>query len=125
MHYLRAWRKKPRQPKAKAKKSPHCSVAGCSRPNRARGMCKKHYDQDWFRRNPPCFATGCQRKSFARGLCQMHYKREERAAMRQPGKTGKSSNDETHIISALDFAITTFPPPHNLSAPLIGGPSYR
>jgi hypothetical protein len=60
-----------------------CSVKGCGRPARARGVCTTHYA--WMRRHnclpqlqpktETCTVDGCDKKHEARGLCPMHYQR--------------------------------------------------
>lgn len=56
-----------------------CSVEGCGRPHKARGLCKAHYakwryDQLPFAA-PGCSADGCERPHYAKGLCGSHYTR--------------------------------------------------
>src|SRR5690606_10858604 len=68
-----------------------CSVPGCDRPVKARGLCNGHY-QRWLkegdvladvplgelktRREPAqCSVPGCDRPVRARGLCNGHYQR--------------------------------------------------
>lgn len=68
-----------------------CSVAGCERSVRARGLCGAHYDR-WrhhgdpeirLRRpkgSPPdrCAIEGCERPATTRDWCEMHYSRWKR-----------------------------------------------
>lgn len=64
-----------------------CSVEGCGRAVKSRGMCQAHYIRWWrtgetgpaeikvkglFR---PCSMPGCDRRSDSKGLCDRHYRR--------------------------------------------------
>lgn len=62
--------------------SPICSMPGCDKPHRARGLCNTHYH--YLRRHnhlPPklypetCTIDGCDKNLEARGLCYLHYTR--------------------------------------------------
>lgn len=59
-----------------------CSVAGCTSPHRARGLCNTHYH--YLRRHnelpqrpfkTECTVDGCEEPHEARGLCHLHYAR--------------------------------------------------
>jgi hypothetical protein len=71
-------KKKAPAPKAGGKKT--CSVEGCTRAYRAKGLCFFHY-RKWRRgeieKRPPRFKTcgkpDCSKKVVAHGLCQEHY----------------------------------------------------
>ncbi len=71
-------KKKAPAPKAGGKKA--CSVAGCKRAYRAKGLCFFHYKK-WRRgeleKRPPrydtCGKEGCRKKVVAHGLCQEHH----------------------------------------------------
>ncbi len=71
-------RKKAPTPKAGGKKA--CTVAGCKRAYRAKGLCFFHYAK-WRRgeleQRPPRYKTcgkeGCKKKVVAHGLCQEHH----------------------------------------------------
>jgi hypothetical protein len=77
---------------------PTCSVEGCPRPVKGRGLCNKHYKRWWrygdveLRRVPhvnrkPCSIEGCIRLSEARGLCPVHYARwHDHGDPRHPGR---------------------------------------
>jgi hypothetical protein len=67
-----------------------CSVEGCDRPHRARGLCTTHYarvhvygwpDPTTPPSPPPplppilCRVDGCTAKHFGYGYCQTHYRR--------------------------------------------------
>jgi hypothetical protein len=70
--------KKAPAPKGGGKKA--CTVAGCKRAYRAKGLCFFHYDK-WRRgeleKRPPryhtCSKEGCKKKVVAHGLCQEHF----------------------------------------------------
>lgn len=68
-----------------------CTVNGCDRPHKARGLCQTHYMQ--FKRGAPitetiksrvrdkpleCVEDGCSNPVKANGLCKMHYQRKLR-----------------------------------------------
>lgn len=67
-----------------------CSVDGCGRPRKTRGLCQTHYVRLWrtgsagdseLKRRPagvPCSVEGCSRPSKSRDLCSMHYHRWQR-----------------------------------------------
>jgi hypothetical protein len=71
-------KKKAPAPKAGGKKS--CTVAGCKRAYRAKGLCFFHYKK-WRReelegrpaRWETCHKEGCKKKIAAHGLCQEHF----------------------------------------------------
>lgn len=62
-----------------------CSVDGCERLVRARGMCVKHYER--WRRNgsvelpplpPRCEVLGCKLPARMEGRCRLHFGAQER-----------------------------------------------
>lgn len=68
-----------------------CSVDGCERPHKTRGLCQMHYwrwrvrgatgpaDRLKLLRQPDaCMVDGCANSAHGRGLCQMHYSRWRR-----------------------------------------------
>jgi hypothetical protein len=71
-------RKKAPAPKGGGKKT--CSVTGCKRAYRAKGLCFFHY-RKWRRgelegrpeRYKTCSKPDCKKKVVAHGLCQEHY----------------------------------------------------
>ena len=73
-------KKKTKAPAAKAGGKKACTVAGCKRAYRAKGLCFFHY-QKWRRgeleSRPPrydtCGKEGCKKKVVAHGLCQEHF----------------------------------------------------
>lgn len=59
-----------------------CSIDGCSRAVRARGLCNTHYSQ-WHDAKreaeaQPCRVDACQKSARTRGLCNAHYLRWRR-----------------------------------------------
>ncbi|HTP52652.1 MAG TPA: hypothetical protein VMK42_18335 [Anaeromyxobacteraceae bacterium] len=87
-------KKKKKAPKAKGGGKRACSVAGCKRSYRAKGLCFFHY-QKWRRgelearprRYKTCSKEECKKKVFAHGLCQEHHdawKKSRKGAPVQP-----------------------------------------
>ncbi len=72
-------KKKAPLPKGNGKKA--CSVAGCKRAYRAKGLCFFHYDK-WRRdelegkpgRYVTCNKEKCRKKVLAHGMCEEHFK---------------------------------------------------
>lgn len=51
-----------------------CSFEGCGRAHYGKGLCKRHYNQQYKRPpQPPCSFVGCGRASHIAGLCARHY----------------------------------------------------
>ncbi len=79
-------KKKTPAPKGGGKKT--CSVAGCKRAYRAKGLCFFHYKK-WRRgelgdrpaRFKTCSKPDCEKKVAAHGLCQEHYDAWKKARM--------------------------------------------
>ncbi len=73
-------KKKTKSPSPKGGGKKTCSVAGCKRAYRAKGLCFFHYKK-WRRgeieSRPPrydtCNAEGCRKKVVAHGKCQEHF----------------------------------------------------
>lgn len=52
-----------------------CSIEGCERPSRGRGLCSSHWTS-WARSSderPRCRIAGCDRAAISRGWCNSHY----------------------------------------------------
>ena len=73
-------------PKAKAAGKKSCSIAGCKRAYRAKGLCFFHYKK-WRReelegkpaRWIACSKPECKKKVFEHGLCQEHFEAWKKA----------------------------------------------
>ena len=71
---------KKKAPAAKGGGKKSCTVAGCKRAYRAKGLCFFHYKK-WRRgeleKRPPrydtCHKESCKKKVVGHGLCQEHY----------------------------------------------------
>jgi hypothetical protein len=80
-------RKKAPAPKGGGKKK--CSVTGCQRAYRAKGLCFFHYKK-WRRgelqgrisRFKTCSMPDCEKKVVAHGLCQEHYDAWKKARLK-------------------------------------------
>ena len=55
-----------------------CSVEGCEKPARAKGLCSAHYGRKLEASAPKCSIDGCENKSRARGWCNKHWSRWKR-----------------------------------------------
>ena len=70
--------KKKTAPAAKANGKKTCTVAGCKRAYRAKGLCFFHYKK-WRQGELPhsryrtCSKAECRVKTFKAGLCEKHY----------------------------------------------------
>jgi len=71
-----------------------CTVHGCTRPTRAKGLCAPHYEHQRYHGHPvkkrarpqvrPCLVDGCDADERVGGMCAPHYRRalaERRAAV--------------------------------------------
>ena len=83
-----------------------CSYASCGNPVFARGICRKHYEQERLETAAPCSFVGCQNKAYRGDLCDKHY-REKQTKLRPicivPGctnhqKTLKSGLCQKHLF---------------------------
>ena len=62
-----------------------CSIDGCTRPLRAKGLCAPHYEHQRYHGHPtrkqsrpevrPCLVDGCDADERVGGMCQRHYRR--------------------------------------------------
>jgi hypothetical protein len=65
------------------KETKRCSVPGCQRKHKAKGLCNKHYIRQtrtgaWVKPKKDkkkCSEEGCGADAVAKGLCNKHYKR--------------------------------------------------
>jgi hypothetical protein len=67
-------------PAADGKPAPHCSIAKCKQPVRAKGLCRKHFI-GWRRgtvgtHNPykTCSKPDCRKRAVVAGRCEEHAK---------------------------------------------------
>ena len=90
-------KKRAPAPKGSGKKS--CSVAGCKRAYRAKGLCFFHYKK-WRRgeiearprRYDTCSKPDCKKKVVAHGLCQEHFDAWKKARKKnQPGEAAAAA----------------------------------
>ena len=53
-----------------------CTLAGCNRKHKARGLCETHYRQEIRRNRPSCRIDDCDKPQFQRTtqLCETHYR---------------------------------------------------
>lgn len=74
-----------------------CSINGCDKPAKTRGLCSGHYHRlkrygdpvyrpYEHRKIKKCKIDGCERKSIALGLCSMHYQSKRRSKTRKIDK---------------------------------------
>jgi hypothetical protein len=83
-----------------------CSEVGCGNPVFARGICRKHYEQERLATAAPCSFVGCQNKSFRGDLCAEHYRAKQKSSRptctvpgcTDPQKTLKSGLCERHLF---------------------------
>jgi AraC-like DNA-binding protein len=90
-----------------------CSVTGCHRAPRARGLCDSHYQR--HRRGLPveaplrsygangCSVTGCRRPHAARGLCYRHWKEN-----RNPPRWRQRTPAEVQAMRQMHTQGTSF-----------------
>lgn len=57
-----------------------CSHANCGNPVFARGICRKHYEQERLETAAPCSFSGCQNKAYRGDLCAEHYRAKQKSA---------------------------------------------
>lgn len=83
-----------------------CSEVGCGNPVFARGICRKHYEQERLATAAPCSFSGCQNKSYRGDLCAEHYRAKQKSSRptctvpgcTDPQKTLKSGLCERHLF---------------------------
>ena len=64
-----------------------CSVEGCDRPVRAKGLCSLHYQKERYGEDgsaPECSFDGCDRRAFAKGLCHAHRAQQKKGQDLRP-----------------------------------------
>ena len=94
-----------------------CSVSGCGRKVRARGLCDSHYQRQ--RRGQPvavplraygaagCSMPGCDRRHAAGGLCHHHWRQERtplRWRQRTPAEVHEMRELHAHGVSFEELA---------------------
>lgn len=83
-----------------------CSEVECGNPVFARGICRKHYEQERLATAAPCSFSGCQNKAYRGDLCAEHYRAKQKSARptctvpgcTDPQKTLKSGLCERHLF---------------------------
>ena len=83
-----------------------CSYTTCGNPVFARGICRKHYEQERLETASPCSVSGCQEKAYRGDLCAAHYREKQKASKPlctvpgcgAPQKTLKSGLCEKHLF---------------------------
>ncbi len=76
-----------------------CTVDGCGRKHKARGLCQTHYDQlrtAGLVNEAVCTIEGCERALRCKGLCFMHYGR-----LRRFGAVGEAATRFEHNHPAV------------------------
>lgn len=96
-----------------------CSVLGCGREMAAKGLCRKHYHQQWRGKNPhhdagaprrqlPCSVSGCGKSCAAKGLCDVHYHRWQRTGSTE--LSGKVRPKGTGGLKSEGYFVLPCPP---------------
>lgn len=83
-----------------------CSHVNCGNPVFARGICRKHYEQERLATAAPCSFSGCQNKAYRGDLCAEHYRARQKSSRptctvpgcADPQKTLKSGLCERHLF---------------------------
>jgi len=89
-----ATKTKKKAPSAKAAGKKSCSIAGCKRAYRAKGLCFFHFKK-WRAgeleakpaRYKTCSKPDCKKKVVAHGLCQEHFDAWTKSRKKNAGKT--------------------------------------
>lgn len=84
---------KKKAPKAKAAGKKSCSIAGCKRAYRAKGLCFFHFKK-WRAgeleakpaRYKTCSKPDCKKKVVEHGLCQEHFEAWKKSRKKNQGK---------------------------------------
>jgi hypothetical protein len=72
---------------------PVCTVDGCDRPHKARGLCRAHFQRQLAHGDPgpaeigrygggTCSVEGCERPAHSLGMCKKDYDRQRRGGRR-------------------------------------------
>lgn len=83
-----------------------CSHVNCGNPVFARGICRKHYEQERLATAAPCSFSGCKNKAYRGDLCAEHYRAKQKSSRptctvpgcTDPQKTLKSGLCERHLF---------------------------
>lgn len=60
-------------------KDKKCTVRGCKKPERAKGLCERHYRENRLKNAPECVIEGCEAPAVARHMCRNHYMKAYRS----------------------------------------------
>lgn len=66
-----------------------CSIDGCDRRTRKRGLCGTHYNQQWYASRGPCSIEGCEKTATHREWCGAHYYHWKRHGTPTPRMRGQ------------------------------------
>lgn len=80
-----------------------CTIAGCGKALKSRGLCNNHYAQQWRKAQTKCKLETCTNSSVSRGLCDNHYRHELESSGRIIGRPGET----------LPCAVTNCKRPHS------------
>jgi hypothetical protein len=93
-----------------------CSIEGCSKHVRARGLCGGHYER-WRKTAPDdvkikggalCTISGCKRAAKSLGLCRMHYRQQYRKDPKVISRNKCSVSRCSKIVSARGWCTTHY-----------------
>lgn len=88
--------RREKEPRTFVNKGRTCSMFGCEKAAHTRGMCQKHYGQEYYheksegerkRQRTGCKEKGCQNKHHATGLCRHHYEAKRNQTRQRPRKS--------------------------------------
>lgn len=93
--------------------SGQCSVEGCERPVKGKGMCNMHYLR-WYKHGNPlvggrppraktCSIDGCEKDVLARGWCNMHYTRWQNHSDPLGGSSTFVGDPAKWLLERLDY----------------------
>lgn len=77
-----------------------CSVDGCLKMVYCKGMCKRHYRNEWYKQQNrgECLVDECMQRVFTRKMCSMHY-----SLWRKYGSVDARQHAARHDSPALRF----------------------